>query len=253
MWVFVDYWSANSGLSHPMGVLDHYRIPKKVYYTFRTNWTGTADDYPVNGLTVAKVQLEADVTTLVADSTDLSRIIASIRDAAGTCVWAEQDVTFEVSGPCNVFDNISSPLRTVAGKTAIILKSTNTPGTITITASSGTLTPATITLSSLAPDNSPLPFIWSGTGVTRPAKKAPYEKSISLCSSWERITLQFPSRRMMPDAVRLLTMQGKKVSCPVLFRGTTALINTRTLAHGVYRICLLRKGQQASKTIVIMK
>lgn len=249
MWVFVDYWSANPGLSHPMGVLDHYRIPKKVYYTFRENWTGKADDYPVTGLTSTALALESDVTTLEADSTDLSRVIASIRDASGTCVWAEQDVTFEVNGPCDVFDNITGPRRTVAGKIAIILKSTNTPGDITITASSGTLTPATLTLASVAPDHSPLPFIWPGTGVTRPVKKASFEKSVYLRSDGRRVALRFPSAGMMPDAVWLITLQGKRVSCPIAYRGTTAIIDTHTLGRGVYRLCLSRNNRQASKTV----
>lgn len=253
MWVLVDYWSANKGLSHPMGALDHYRIPKKVYYTFRTNWAGTPDDYPINGLTASKLDLEADVTALVADSTDLSRIIVSIRDASGKCVWAEQDVTFEVSGPCNVFDNISVPLQTIAGKIAIILKSTNTPGDITITASSDGLTPASITLTSSAPDNSPLPFIWNAIGISRPEKKVSYEKNISLRTSGKRITIQFTNRSMMPDAVWLYTMQGEKIDCPLSFGKTSAIIDTRSLGQGVYRLCICRKDQQALKTVVLVK
>lgn len=253
MWVFVDYWSANLGLSHPMGALDHYRIPKKVYYTFRTNWTGAPDDYPVTGLTAAKVHLEADVTSLVADSTDLSRIIASIRDASGKCVWVDRDITFEVNGPCDVFDDVTAPRRTIAGKTAIILKSTNTPGPITITASSGTLTPSTCSLTSTAPVNAPLPFIWSDAGVTHPAKKVPYEKNISLYTGNKRITLQFSSPDMLPDAVRLFTMKGRRIPCSIVFRGTAAFIDTRMLGHGVYRLYIDRKNQSVVKTVVLVK
>ncbi|MBN1307901.1 MAG: beta galactosidase jelly roll domain-containing protein [Chitinispirillaceae bacterium] len=253
MWVFVDYWSANAGLSHPMGVLDHYRIPKKVYYTFRTKWTGKADDYPVTGLTAAKVGLEADVTMLVADSTDLSRIVASIRDASGKCVWAAQNVTFQVTGPCNVFDNISTPRQTVAGKTGIILKSTNTPGTITVTASSGTLTSATITLTSAAPDISPLPFIWSSTGVSRSARKAFCGKSIVLHRTGETIAVLFPSRSAMPDDLSVVTMQGRKTTCPVTVRGTSVIIATRALSRGLYRLCLTKNHEQASKTIILIQ
>jgi len=117
MWCFIDYWSPCNVGNHCMGVLDHYRIPKKVYYTFQTNWrTGVTDDYPVVGLTPAKVQLEADVTNLVADSTDLSRIIGSIRDASGKCVWSSAPIVFTVEGPADVFEGNPVTENAIAGK-----------------------------------------------------------------------------------------------------------------------------------------
>ena len=73
-----------------MGVIDHMRIPKAVFYLFRKFWTGVSDTgsdgVPVPKITPTHLQLNADTGTLVADSTDVSIITASLRAANGLCV-----------------------------------------------------------------------------------------------------------------------------------------------------------------------
>jgi len=54
-----------------MGVLDEYRIPKKSFYMYRYNWTGAPYDTFVVGSTPTHIQLDADLTTITADSTVL--------------------------------------------------------------------------------------------------------------------------------------------------------------------------------------
>jgi len=254
MWCFVDYWSPCNVGNHCMGALDHYRIPKKVYYTFQTNWRpGVIDDYPVVGLTPAKVQLEADVTALRADSTDLSRIIGSIRDASGKCVWSSAPITFTVTGPADVFEGNPVTENAIAGKIGIILKSKNAPGNITITASSTGLTPATLTLTSALPDTSALPFIWTGTGVNRKAPGVITARDISIRQTRRAIIAALPLQYAMAANVTLINAMGKTIACPIVRKETSVMINTTGIAPGVYRLSIEASGRLVSKTVTLAK
>ena len=254
MWCFVDYWSPCNVGNHCMGALDHYRIPKKVYYTFQTNWRpGVVDDYPVVGLTPAKVQLEADVTALRADSTDLSRIIGSIRDASGKCVWSSAPITFTVTGPVDVFEGNPVTENAIAGKIGIVLKSKNSPGTITITASSTGLTPATLTLTSILPDTSALPFIWPGTGVNRKALGAISIRDISIRQTRRAIIAALPRQYALAADVTLINVMGKTIACPIVRQETSVMINTAGVAPGVYRLLIEASGRLVSKTVTLAK
>ncbi|MBN1577393.1 MAG: hypothetical protein JW913_12620 [Chitinispirillaceae bacterium] len=156
MWCFVDYWSPVQ--DYPMGVLDHYRIPKKAFYTFRSNWTGTADDNFVFDNTPVRVRLEADLATLVADSTDITRLVGSLRDATGKCIFAAGSITLRISGPIDCFDPLTK--NTIAGKIGWVLKSRNSAGDVRVIASSAGLESDTITIACVEPDGSAIPFIW---------------------------------------------------------------------------------------------
>lgn len=249
MWCFVDYWTPCNVGNHPMGVLDHYRIPKKVYYTFRTNWTGNADDYPVTGLTASAVALEADVTTLVADSTDLSRIIGSIRDESGRCVWSSAPVTFEVAGPADVFEGTPVTRDAIAGKIGIILKSRKTPGTITVTATSPDLQPATLTLESVAADTSPLPFIWSGNGIGPHGPDAREKRPFTVRCSRNAIVIAFGTALTGRERVLLLNVQGKALSFPVKRCGTSITVSTSGMANGYYFLRIGSGGRRETGEI----
>jgi beta-galactosidase len=161
LWCFVDYISPFQNM--PMGVLDEYRIPKKAFYMYRTSWMGTAADTFVVGITPTRVQLDADLTTITADSTDITRIVASLRDPSGRCAFAARSVTLTLTGPADCFDTLTRT--TIAGKIGWVLKSRNTTGAITAIVTSSGLTPDTVIIISTAPDNSSLPFIWPPTGI----------------------------------------------------------------------------------------
>jgi beta-galactosidase len=254
MWCFIDYWSPCNVGNHCMGVLDHYRIPKKVYYTFQTNWrTGVTDDYPVVGLTPAKVQLEADVTNLVADSTDLSRIIGSIRDASGKCVWSSAPIVFTVEGPADVFEGNPVTENAIAGKIGIIVKSKNSPGIITISATSTGLTPATLTLTSAAADISALPFIWNGSAVEYRAREAMAGNTYSMQQTRRSIVLAFSSPNIAMDNISLVNMQGRMVTCQVQRKGPLVFMNTGAVARGVYRLLVRTQDRVSSQTVMLTK
>ncbi len=248
MWCFIDYWSPF--MSHPMGVLDHYRIPKKAYYTFQEHWNqGVQSDYAATGLSATKIGLEADVTTLVADSTDLSRVIGSFRTGGNACVWSTEDITFEVEGPVDVFEGNPVTRQAVAGKIGIVLKSRNTPGTVTITARSGSLAAGTMTLQVVPPDTSALPFIW----------KTSAEMSRMVKRSANRVTFaQLPGRLRIVasgkdgpgSGIALVTIQGKRFDCPVTYDPSGAVVDTRNVVPGIYT---LQYGGKNVATVLLVQ
>jgi hypothetical protein len=253
MWCFVDYWTPGNVGDHPMGVLDHYRIPKKVYYTFRSHWSDNKeDDYPQSGLTPTAIRLEADVTELRADSTDLSRIIGSVRDASGRCVWSSAPITFSTEGPADVFEGNPVIREAVAGKIAIILKSRLTPGTITVTARSGDLTPATITLSSVMPDNSKLPFIWTESSVERNRPVRLREMAVrSLGRSVLSVDFGMPPGGT--EEIYLLSVQGRRVACPVVRSPASLQLMTAGVVPGVYRVVVETAERRMNRAVVIVR
>jgi beta-galactosidase len=110
----------------------------------------------------AKVVLKPDRTTLYADGDDVSIIEVDIMDASGVLVADASDtVQFTLSGSgrslgiANADWTSSDPYKATSrkayrGKALIVIQSTMTPGTIDLTVSGGTLTPATLTLTTVA-------------------------------------------------------------------------------------------------------
>jgi len=100
----------------------------------------------------AQIRLTADRTTIAADGRDLVYVTADILDASGVFVpTAANSVTFAVSGPGtivgvdngNAIDTTSYKSLTrnaFSGKVLAIVRSTGTPGQITVTATSSNLT-----------------------------------------------------------------------------------------------------------------
>jgi hypothetical protein len=111
----------------------------------------------VTGLTPTRVQLDADLSTITADSADITRIVGSLRDAGGKCVFAARAVSLQITGPVDCFDLLTKT--TFAGKAGWVLKSRNTPGTIRIIGTSNGCAADTLMVSSVAPDLPPFPFI----------------------------------------------------------------------------------------------
>jgi Glycosyl hydrolases family 2, TIM barrel domain/Glycosyl hydrolases family 2, sugar binding domain/Glycoside hydrolase family 2 C-terminal domain 5/Glycosyl hydrolases family 2 len=251
IWCFIDYWSPF--MNYPMGSLDHYRIPKKTYYEFRKLWTGNdyAGEYPTAGLTATKIQLNADVNTLIADSTDLSLIIASVRDASGKCVYSSVPVTFAVTGPCTVFDTLTRPA--IAGKTALIIKSTNSTGTITVTASAAGLTPATVTLQGVAPDNSALPFIWPAVNTVFREQVAALAHEIRVVQTARAIQVSFASPGVESRTISFVNIRGERIGCRTAFKGLSVSIDLTDIVPGIYFVRASNGGQEVSKQIVVTK
>jgi hypothetical protein len=255
MWCFNDYWS--SFMQHPMGVIDHYRIPKAVYYLFRKYWTPThvTSETPVLGLTPTQLRLDTDDSTLIADSTDVAIITASFRDANGTCVDTKSGpadsipITFTVNGPADYFGN--STVKAFAGKCALIIKSKNTPGTITVSAAAPnlSLTAAPVTISSVVADNSPLPFVTPDSVVSvlnRPVDTR--YRDVTVRQLRNTLMVFFPSKDAVSRDVVLYNARGQAVACPVTPAAAALTIDTKRLAAGYYFLSIGKTGATGKLT-----
>jgi hypothetical protein len=175
-----------------------------------------------------------------------------VRDNAGKCVWAARDITFKVSGPCTVFDDIGKPIAAIAGKIGIVLKSTDTPGAITVSASSPNLASDTVRLTSAPADESALPFIWPGTGIAR-REGASLARRISIRQTCATLMITAPLKNGENVEVSLLTLQGKAISCPLKRNGTVSVIHTAAAGKGIYFVKLTAAGGETVKKIVLMR
>jgi len=249
MWCFNDYWSEHSGGVNPMGVVDHMRIPKAVFYLFRKYWTGVPDSVPVPNLTPTQLRLDADTNSLIADSVDVSIITASLRGANGLCVdntnlGTNTDtipITFTVNGPANYFGAGIGKL--YAGKCALMIKSTNTPGTITITASGKGFTATPITIKSIAPDTSSLPFL---TPIRFQGYTGSTTRHLNIIQKKNRIVVSFQDKNDVVSDVRIINGKGEIIPCPFSLSNKSIIVNTKKLSTGYY---LLSLGNKTSGNI----
>ena len=251
MWSFNDYWSAF--IQYPMGVVDHYRIPKAVFYLFRKYWTQTPSETPVAGLTPVKLQLNSDMETLMCDSTDVAIITASFRAADGRCVDTKSGasdsipVTFSVSGPADYFG--PAIVKAYAGKCALMITSRYSPGTITVSASAPNLPAATpITIQSDTADMTPLDFI---TPIIRNGTcSTPGTFSSRIRVTRRTVYVVSPSISPRSTEIFLCNTVGQRVSCPSSISTGTATFDIRNVAAGYYTVSV-GKHQHYRKGIVI--
>ena len=106
----------------------------------------------------AKILLKPDKTTLYADGDDVSNIEVNLVDAANNFIYAATDtVQFTLTGAGRSLGIASGdwssaePFKATSrklyhGRVLIVIQSTMTPGTIALTVSSGSLPPATLTI-----------------------------------------------------------------------------------------------------------
>jgi hypothetical protein len=258
MWCFNDYWSEHSGGVNPMGAVDHYRIPKAVFYLFRKYWTQVPDSVPVPNITATQVRLTADTSTLIADSTDVAIITASLRAADGRCVdntnvGANTDtipVTFTVTGPANYFGTGVGKL--YGGKAGFMIKTTNTPGTITISATASGFTAAPITITSVAADTASLPFL---TPVVYKVSPVAETRHRAIMQQRDRIVIVFADKKdAIASNVRIVNFKGETISCPLSLNEKSLIFNTKNLVAGYYVLSVGNKASGTStKKILIAK
>jgi|GEM_PF-446565 hypothetical protein len=264
LWAFNDYWSEHSGGVYPMGVVDHYRIPKAIFYLYRKYWTGVPDSVPVPGLTPATLRLDCDTNSLIADSTDISIITASLRSATGLCVDNTDtgsntdtiNVVFNVLGPANYFGSDTAKL--FGGKAGFMIKSTNSTGPITVTATAlangkeltTNLTSSPLTIQSVRADTTSLPFLTpilqrsSGTAVTL--------NKIAIRQLQSSILVSFTSKNTVGWNVRMVNFNGDVISCRVSVVPAGLSINTKGLTTGFYLLSVSNKvaGSMTKKIFI---
>jgi beta-galactosidase len=165
MWLGSDYlgeapdeWPGTQGYgpATARGLQDAVGTARQIGYDWQKIWGVPATTPPATGTTASKVVLTADHATLLTDLNDVSYIKATIADASGNVVTSSSaPVTFSIAGPGKIVavDSGNRIQETFRGDTrnaflglAFAVVQATGPGTITVTAKSGSLTSGSATV-----------------------------------------------------------------------------------------------------------
>jgi hypothetical protein len=253
-WCFMDYCSFRNETGRE-GIVDRLYIPKNVYFMFRKNLLGTATDYWTNG-TATSVDLMADLTTLRSDGADVSQIVATLRNGT-QCVQQNCTVTFSASPASCITalysgDSVSpqsgNPV-TVAfegGRAGILLRTSRTPGTITVSASigCGNLTAPSVTLTSNAVSE-PIPTLqWGAVSTpTGASVQSGYTQlRLKTMHTEKGIVISFPMG--IEKTVQIMDCQGKTVASFTLKNGMPVLVGHNVTGSGIMYAVWDDRGRQ---------
>ncbi|MGA2505907.1 MAG: sugar-binding domain-containing protein [Chitinispirillaceae bacterium] len=240
-WCFQDYCSYHNedGLE---GIVDRLWMPKNVYFMFKNKLTGAATDYWQGG-TPTQLLLAADLTSLQASGSDISQIVATMRNAAGQCVQTPCNITFTVTGPATLFPDTcliggtltgnvtTATTKMRGGRCGALLRTTTTPGTITVVATSSCgLASASVTLTS-TPDTESY-YLNNATSVKQGLLRQTQDKSLRLhvVYSDKGVMLSFPAG--VEKSVQIINVQGKTIASYTLRNATPILVSRRVADRG---------------------
>lgn len=153
IWCGFDHGSIAGSALGKMGMVDYFRIPKRMWYWYRNEYCHIAPpEWPVEG-TPARIRLDADRTEDIrTDGTDDVMLRITILDAHGKEISNSPSVELSlVSGPgefptgTSITFEANSDIRIADGKAAIEFRSYYA-GTSVIRATSPGLEPAEVTL-----------------------------------------------------------------------------------------------------------
>jgi hypothetical protein len=241
-WCFQDYCSFRNetGLE---GIVDRLWIPKNVYFMFRNQLTGAATDYWQGG-TPTKLLLAADLTSLKANGSDISQVVATMRNAAGQCVQTPCTITFTVAGPATLFPDTcviggtlkgnvtAATTKMRGGRCGALLRTTTTSGTITVMATNSCgLASASVTLTS-TPDTESY-YLNNLTSVKQGLQQLMRNKSPRLQADYSEkgVMLSFPAG--VEKSVQIVNLQGKTFAAYTLRNGTPVFINRKTKGNAL--------------------
>jgi hypothetical protein len=234
LWCAFNYGSVavDNGYTND-GMIDHARLPQKRWYFYRNLYLGTpAPAWPVNG-TAAKLKLTADRDTITDDGKSDALLIVQVQDASGNWLSNTPGITLTDKSGLGAFPTGSSITFTGGaanqcvrnGQASIEFRSYNA-GTITVEATSGSLTPSSVTLTALhVPDN--LNSTLSVPAVV-PAAVTPGEIVIAGYGSHITLPVSLSGKKV---AVSLFDMRGRLIGR--VPPGHGRVIIDRNVAEGI--------------------
>jgi hypothetical protein len=232
-WCFKEY-NSPCNLSGGEGVVDRLTIPKTMFYMFRKYWTGIAPDYPRPG-TATTVQLLSDtIGPLRANGADVFLLTTTLRDGNGHQISsATGKVTYTVSpAECGtIFGGNIQPA--YAGRAGALLRTTTTPGTITVTAAYSGLASASIALTTLQDTNRVPPFSSPVSINNLSALKLPPD-AFKLKITRLRGGYVFHCPLASAGRLSIIDCQGTTVFSNTVGQGSAQIIRRQMLKNGVY-------------------
>jgi hypothetical protein len=186
------------------GMIDHARLPQKRWYFYRNLYLGTPPPvWPVSG-TAAKLKLTTDRDTITDDGKSDALLIVQVQDASGNWLSNTPNITLTDQSGLGAFPTGGSITFTGGaadkcvrnGQASIEFRSYNA-GLITVQATSGSLTSASVTLTVLHV---------SDTVNATSTKRLPAGSSV-IDVPHETIVATYGNRIVLPP-----NLTGKKVS-----------------------------------------
>jgi hypothetical protein len=166
------------------GMIDHARLVQKRWYFYRNLYLGTPPPvWPVSG-SAAKLKLTTDRDTITDDGKSDALLIVQVQDAAGNWLSNTPNITFTDQSGLGAFPTGNAITFTGGaanqcvrnGQASIEFRSYN-PGSITVQATSGSLTPASVTITVVhVPDN---PVVATLTSAVLPIAVGPRETVVA--------------------------------------------------------------------------
>ena len=101
-------------------------------------------------------------------------------------------------------------------------------------------------------DESPLPFVWPGTGIVR-SSGAPSARTISIRQTGAAVVITVPVKSIENADVSLLTLQGKAMACPLERKGPISVLRTAAAGKGIYFVKVKAAGNEATKKIIVLR
>jgi beta-galactosidase len=239
-WCFQDYCSFRNEVGLE-GIVDRLWMPKNVYFMFRNQLTGAATDYWQGG-TPTQLELAADLTSLQASGSDISQIVATMRNAAGQCVQTPCNITFTVTGPATLFPDTcveggtltgnvtTATTKMRGGRCGVLLRTTTTPGPITVTATSSCgLTSASVNITSTPVTESYYTSVHQGQELSQRTRGT--SSQLRVAYSEKGVILSFPVG--VEKSVQIINVQGKTIATYTLRNGIPIFINHKVVSGGV--------------------
>jgi beta-galactosidase len=179
IWCGFDHGSIAGASLGKMGIVDHFRIPKRAWYWYRNEYTKVAPpEWPKDG-TPAGLTLFADKSAgILTDGTDDTHLTVTVVDAKGAPLSNSPPVELSIvsgpgefpTGPSIKFEN-KSDIRIQDGKAAIALRSWHA-GTTVVKATSPGLKDAQLSLKFTGTD----PYLEGKTPKVQPRPYVRFDK-----------------------------------------------------------------------------
>jgi beta-galactosidase len=183
----------------------------------------------------AAIRLTADPRRIEANGGDFSRVIAEVVDAAGTYIpYTSNSIRFTITGGGTLIGN--NPFTAQSGVAMNLAKAGTASGTITVTATSGTLTQGTVTINVVAP----ITPVLGRPAASRPiiAAYAPASRVIKSCANLVplRNGAAGPNARVAVYDLNGRLLYSSSVSAPVLNLSKTGIMSKGVKIVKVYRL-----------------
>jgi hypothetical protein len=203
--------------------------------------------------TRTKILLNSDTDTLFADGTDIARVVVTVADNNNR--WSHADVSTVVSvsasGAGKVICGSAGPQASGSvtvedGRLAFLVQAGLTAGTVTVTATSGTLTQAQKTITVVAQPTTGVNESGSGS-IIRKSTLVPAIRCEGKFIVFESLD------RSTPSQIMVVSLNGRILKSMNVAGNDHAIMQAGNLSEGIYTAVVKCGTQVVRKNVLLMK